>query len=240
MLRVNQLIGFGAGGGAAALPQFIAAGTGAQNTGSDTLAVPYPADIILANDIILCVAVARNTTGNDAGDTVITNISNFSLDGALLHSGGDSSVALWYKRATGSESGSETVTMSVLPSGTKSLTAIMFLFRGCITTGSPLEAGSSANVNSSATWTQTALTTTLASRLGIHIIGHMGSVTAGSFTGETGGDFTEAAIFSGTNATIQLQIAPMPNPTTISGGSVTASGAAIQGRQSRALIPVPA
>lgn len=237
-LHVNNLIGFGAGGGAPAMPSFISASTGTQNTASGTLAINYPTSP-LANDIIILVAVGRDANGTSAGDTTFTSYPNFTADSQLQHSAGKSETLIAWKRATGSETGTETVTMTSL-GGTRSITGIMYLFRGCITTGTPFEAGASANVNSTATWTQTALTSSNAGRLGIHIIGHTASATGGNFTGETGGDFTETSIYTGTNATIDLQTASMPNATTISGGSVTASAAAIHGRRSFALLPVPA
>lgn len=223
VLAVNNLIGFGGGGGGD-IPSFIGASTGTTNTASDTLAINYPSDI-QANDIIICVAQGESLSGTSTGDTSFGGggVTNFSALGNRDGAGGKSGSGVFYKRATGSESGTETATMVSL-GGTRSMMGIMYLFRGCITTGDPTNAFSSGENGSSSTWNQRSLTTTVGACLGCHIIAAVANAaTAGSFTGETGGDWTEASIYSPANGALQLQTASLPSATTISGGSVTAT-----------------
>lgn len=223
VLAVNNLVGFGGGGGGD-IPSFIGASTGTTNTGSSTLSVNYPSSI-QANDIIICVVQGEDTSGASTGDTSFGGggVTNFSSLGNRDGNGGASASGVFYKRATGSESGTETATM-VAPGGPRSMTGIMYLFRGCITSGDPTNGFSSSDNAVSSTWSQQSLTTTVGACLGCNVIAAVAnSATAGSFTGETGGDWTEANIYSSANGTIQLQTASLPSATTISGGSVAAS-----------------
>lgn len=221
-LNVTNLVGFGSFSGVST-PTFVVVGTGATNTASDTLTVGYPSSPA-ANDIIICAVIGESSAGVSDGDTTIVSVSNF--DGFITvcdATGGKSGSAVAYKRATGSESGTETCTMSSL-GATRAMTAIMYLFRGCITTGSPADGASATDNASGTTWNQDSLTTTVGNCLGVHIITAVAnSATAGSFTGETGGDWTETNIYSAANGTIQLQTASLPSAGAITGGSVVAS-----------------
>ncbi len=58
-------------------------------------------------------------------------------------------------------------------------------------------------------------------RLAFQLVNVRSSQVLPAFTGETGGDWTEAAQFNGTTLSQQLQIAPMTNVGTIDGGSAT-------------------
>ena len=73
------------------------------------------------------------------------------------------------------------------------------------------------------------LTTNGANRLGVHFVGVAAEQTLGNFTGETGGDWTEAvaefASATGATATLQLQTAEMVAAGTIDGGTITISSA---------------
>lgn len=221
VLAVNNLIGFGGGGGGN-IPSFIGASTGTTNTASNTLAINYPSGI-QANDIIICAVEGEDSAGTSAGDTTITDVTNFTMQAQIDGGGGKSGGAVFYKRATGSESGTETATMNSLL-GTRAMTGTMWLFRGCITTGDPTNGGSAQDNAASSTWSQKTLTTTVDNCLAVHIITAVAdSATAGSFTGATGGNWIEASIYSAANGTLQLQTAAMYSAGTISGGSVTAS-----------------
>lgn len=238
-LAINNLIGFGSAAAGGSAPTFVSAGTGATNTASNTLSISYPSGI-QANDIIVVAVVGEDASGVSTGDTTFSGadgVTNFTEWNSNDGTGGKSAGHFGWKRATGSESGSETASMAS-PGGTRAMTGIMYLFRGAITTGDPADAFASDFQAASTTWNQKSLTTTGSNELAVHIIAAIAnSATAGSFTGETGGDFTETNIYSAANGTIQLQTSAAASATTISGGTVTASGSGAFYRASFGLKP---
>lgn len=124
---------------AAADPEFIAVGT--QATGTTSVAVAYPAGI-QANDIIFLWVSADSSPsiGSATGFTAESQLDQANLG-----------VRLFWKRATGSESGSVTVSTS----GGAAARGVMCLVRNAITSGTPYQdyaaiAASSATSNSAA------------------------------------------------------------------------------------------
>lgn len=221
MLTVNHLIGFAAGGGRL-VPEFIGASTGTTNTASDTLAVNYPSSI-QANDIIIAVAFGEDASGATFGDVAYLGISNFTTIALaqIASTTGKYAAGVSWKRATGSESGTETATFQTLL-GTRAISGIMYLFRNCITTGDPYE---NEAVDEISTATTTLNQKTIASsdsgRMALHITMCQVTSTTAAFTGETGGDFAEQSTYQPATNTIQLQTASLPSSSTISGGSST-------------------
>lgn len=86
------------------------------------------------------------------------------------------------------------------------------------------------------------VTSTGISRLGIQLVAVNDDNVLGSFTGETGGDWAEAAEYNsatGTQATLQLQTAEMSAAGTINGGTFTMAASDAWGVIAFALIPAP-
>jgi len=225
-LHISNLIGFGASAAGGVVPSFISASTGTTNTAADTLAINYPSSI-QAGDFIVCAVIGEDANGTTLGDTSIASLTNFStgFDSVIQGPTGKYSTAVYYKIATGSESGTETATMTNV-GGPRSMSGIMYLLRGGQTTGTPIENGSSSDNAASSTWNQRSIATAAAARLAMHVLMSPTSTTTASFTGESSGDFTEANTYASGNATIQLQTAGAPNAVTISGGSMTAGASA--------------
>lgn len=116
------------------VPYLVATGT-PDSTTATSVSPAYPAGI-QANDILFYWVAARDLAGN----ATITAPAGWSTVNNLLHSQfyADTAVALFWKRATGSESGTETVNFSEnLSSG--SGYAVISCYRACVTSGNPFE-----------------------------------------------------------------------------------------------------
>jgi hypothetical protein len=85
------------------------------------------------------------------------------------------------------------------------------------------------------------VTSTGISRLAVSFVFIDDNNAVGSFAGETGGDWTEAVsefkTSSGSDGCLQLQIAPMPTASQITGGSCTMSDSDPWGARAFVLIP---
>lgn len=219
-LNLTHLIGFGGGGGNQ-VPSYVSASTGTTTTAADTLAINYPSGI-QANDIIIAVALGEDSSGALFGDTAYLGISNFTtiaLAGVASSTGKYAAGVSW-KRASGSESGTETATFQTL-GGSRAISGIMYLFRNCITTGNPYENEAADDNATSTTLNQKSIASTDGGRMALHITMCQVTTTTASFTGESGGDFTEQSSYQPATNTIQLQTASLPTTSTISGGSST-------------------
>jgi hypothetical protein len=129
-----------------------------------------------------------------------------------------SSVRQWiyYRFATGSESGTITVAIG----GSNAKIARMYAFRNVapssFTEGAGFRSGYDDVILAQS------VTTNGNGRLVVSFVFVDTDESLGSFAGESGGDWTEAAEFAttaGSNGCVQLQTATMTNAGTISGGS---------------------
>lgn len=125
--------------------------------GSSTNDVDYPTTVILDDILIILILAFGNRTA--------TTPTNWN---ALADTQDTRSVITLWKRATGSESGTETVTLS----SSVNSTSIMMRFSGCITTGTPYESLVNGGHVDSNTQDTGELTTTGIDRLAaaIHVI----------------------------------------------------------------------
>lgn len=201
-----------------ALPAYAAAGTGVRD--DTTVAIPYPSGIS-AGHLLLLQVLCYNI------ETVTT-----PADWTLLY-GPDTAAAgvqgrqyIYAKSATGSESGTLTVTASNSDIGGR-----IYRFTGWAN-ASPItanfEAGATAN-GSDASIEIPSVTTTGTDELVVAFIGITDDNAVASATGETGGDYTEAvaeyAQSTGADFCIQLQTAGKAAAGTISGGVVSMGAA---------------
>lgn len=147
IMVVNGWLTQSAAGGAT--PTVVAVGAKAQAAG--TLNVPYYAGLA-ANDIAVIIACGYDdvTFGSLTGYTAETQVGSASATRARLY----------WKRLTGSESGSESITGAT----SEVNHGVMIGIRGCITTGTPYE-GYASNSGSGTSVTSPATTTTSTNRL---------------------------------------------------------------------------
>lgn len=228
-LHINHLIGFGVGG-SLRMPEYVSAGA-ANTSATGTVNVDFPASI-LAGDILLGSGFG-SATGAD--QDMSTPPTDFSLVG---HTTGASNRcgALYWKRATGSESG----TIAFTNGGTGSVTTggRIYAIRYALASGTPYEAHTTTAEASSTTITQLSVTSTDVLRLAIHVTSYGAATTATAFSGESNGDFTEPVAESTSGSMgFQIQTAAMAAATTISGGTATLGSAAVKIRHVIAMLP---
>lgn len=224
-----------------AAPTFVKAGTGAVNTAADSFPVTVSAT---AGNVIVCHvfkdrAVEVPASGIDAA--LSSNIEDLAATtDAMTPLGGSYSSAtetvgsptagyqlVWIGRATATG----TVTVEVLrASGT--WLARLYEFTN-VAPGTTLAAvienstaGSYSNGSpgTSTTLADTAVTTLGVDRLAVNVVAVNDDNALGSFTGESGGDWTLAADYgtaTGTDGEIGLQTAAMAAAGTIDGGTFT-------------------
>ncbi len=217
---------------------FVSAGTGSGTTNGNPTP-GYPTGL-QANDLILLQVTVRG----DSTPT-ITPPAGFALlygpdaTGGSGSSGGER-VTQWiyYKFSTGSESGTSTVTIT----GTNyDRAARMYAFRN-VAPSSFTESASFGYGNDDVILAQS-VTTSGGGRMAVSFVSVENDISVGSFTGESGGDWTEAVseyTFNGDDdLCMQLQIATMASAGTISGGSYdTGSTSYRWGVRAFALIPL--
>ncbi|MGQ9461139.1 MAG: hypothetical protein ACUVRA_07920 [Candidatus Bathyarchaeaceae archaeon] len=203
---------------------YVSAGTGSGTTGNPTPAYPTG---LQANDLILLQVTVRDTT------TTPTTPAGFTL----LYgpdSTGTGRQWIYYKFSDGTESGTITITIG----GTVCKVARMYAFRNVAPSNFTEEGEFGTGIGD--TISAQSVTTTDAKRLAVSFVFVNDNNAVGSFTGETGGDWTEAAEFrttAGSDGCIQLQTAIMASAGTISGGSYTMGAADPWGVRAFALIP---
>ena len=194
------------------------AGTGAAST-TTTCTPAYPA--VQTGDLLLCaimINVATRTVSSVTGFTVL-------YQDLAINAGEEA--FLYYKYATGSESGTVTVTRTA---GTAGMGARIYGFRNVHQTiGSAIEGYSFADLGSVSTIVDTGVTTTGTLELAINIVYNADDAnTPVSFTSETGGDWTEQQAeyewASGNDGSLQLQCATMATAGTVNGGSASFGG----------------
>jgi flagellin-like protein len=206
---------------------FVSAGTGSGTTGNPT--PTYPGSL-QANDLILLQVTVRDTTNTPTTPAGFTLL--YGPD-----STGTGRQWIYYSFATGSESGSITVTIG----GSNCKMARMYAFRN-VALSSFIEGGNFGSASSRYITAQS-VTTTGANRLAVSFVFVNNDNTVGSFTGESGGDWTEATAefttSAGNNGCIQLQTSTMATAGTISGGSYDMgyNGSDPNGVRAFALIP---
>ncbi|MFC1809727.1 beta strand repeat-containing protein, partial [Candidatus Omnitrophota bacterium] len=147
----------------------VAAGA-PENVASGNLAsVAVPAGIA-NNDILIMVLHSRDTVN-----------STMTSDWASAFEGNANSlnrIEIWWKRTDGTES-APTITHT----GGDSAIAIMFAFRGCITTGSPIDVTGTMGSGNSTTITTPAITTNYDDSMVLHVMGSTVTSTWSTYTG---------------------------------------------------------
>ncbi len=173
-------------------PVFGSAGTAAAALAS-TLNVPYPAGVG-ANDALILLVLTKDTVD-------ISTPPGFTEGGARNQ--GSLRAEWFWKRASGSESGTLTVTKA---SGANLFFGRMYRFTGVTTSGSPHEAAAVAGGTTS-TLTPADVTTLGTNRRVVALTALEDDLALGSYTGGTGAlpeDVAEATTPTGTDGSLGL------------------------------------
>lgn len=209
-----------------AAPAFQTAGTYAQTAGGNpatSISVPVPSGV--AADDVIEIHIFTDTT--TVTITVPAGFAESPSSPATIAANQKASV--YWKRATGADSGSYSVTFS----GSTYAEAVAIRYNACITSGSPYDVSTSTTDSASGTVTPAvSVTTNGADRL----IGHKGTNWAGgTWTAFSG--FTDRA--QGGFGTLFVQTKTQAGAG--STGSVTATSTASDKRTAwiAALLPVP-
>jgi hypothetical protein len=204
--------------GAAKIQAAISSTAGAGVSGTGSLSVAYPSGITAGMLLILAYGGKDSSSG-----TTPPAPSGFTQGVTLNSTLYD--LTMWYKVATGSESG----TVSV--SGVNDTAQIARMFRTTAVASGIEATGSSFSTSSASTFSNVSVTTTANLECAVQLEFALNGVaeTVANSTGESGGDYTQpVAVYSPGN-NIAIQSAAMATAGTISGGTAVI-GASVANR----------
>jgi hypothetical protein len=210
---------------------FVAAGAGAATATTPTTAnilVPYPTGL-QANDLLLLQTTVRDLVSSPTTPSGWTLLYGPDAGSTLVRQW------IFYKFATGSETGTQAVSCAVAVCRMGRMYAFRNVATSSFTEGGGFGQGTVATISAQS------VTTTGVKRLDVSFVFVSDDNAVGSFTGETGGDWTETmaefTTTSGADGCIQLQSATMASAGTISGGTYAMAAADQWGVRAFALIP---
>lgn len=217
--------------GPIASPTYVSAGTGSANAGGsitpaypdDGAGGPLPAGALLVLHVGIRNAVTNPTT--PTGWTLIYGPDDGGSNGRSL-------VYVRNTRSTGSDSGTLTVTIGA---GNNLNMGRIYAFNGVnlVLDEAQVAEGAATSVVDGGLLNGPTISCKGRGRLAVAFaFVDVDDPTGGSITGETGGNWSQAAIFEttlGGNGTISLQIAPMPQGGVLSGGTGAFGGGSDDG-----------
>ena len=194
-----------------AAPAFGTAGTYLTGASGTSAAVPVPASVA-ADDVILVYLYKENTAAitQPAGFTQVTN-------SPIATTGSVSQQSVWWKRATGNDTGTYTFTWT----GAAWTEGVALRFTGCVTSGDPTEVNNFAQV-STATATSPAVSGTVAGSERLLVWGGTNFDGGGTVTAPTGFTGRDGRTSSGTPGTMAAAVKNTSNDAGAT-GSITAS-----------------
>lgn len=203
------------GGGDPPMPSFLDAGTADLVSALDGTTTPaFPATVVQGNFLLLHVALSDSTSPTVTTPTGWTAIGGFPAGASVTKQ------FAYYKVADGTETGSESVTITNDAGGASRI------YR--FSSGSGAEAADGSRTAASSTSMPATDVTTLGNnRLVCQLFAAWTNTTIGDITGETGTDYTEA-VAEYANALpvlIQLQTGQMAIMGSITGGTATLGAA---------------
>lgn len=207
--------------------QFVSSGSAVVVTGgATTINVPYPTDLPSGGIMILQIAIGELV----AAPTTPTGWSLLYLDtdGTFVRH------FLYFKYIVGDETGNLAVTTTAV---SNVAIARIYTFKS-VANPPPIEE-SGGFIEGTLTYGPASITSTAPRALAVSFVYLPASYVTGAYTGQTGGTWAEnatATTTTGSDATIQLQSALLPNPGTISGGSYAADTGGLSLTRSFALI----
>ena len=206
---------------------FVEAGAAATGDTNNVL-VPVPAGISPGNFLLLTAhcedsgGVGAQTIDTPAGWNLIANIGSEGFG-----------FAAFWRKAAGTEGSTVDVTYSSSDNGGGGK---MFRFNR----GSGIEAaGSAFDAGEEGTIEAINVTTTQAMALAVQVLCTHNAAAIGELSGESGANYQKALTdFSTTGVgTISLQVAEIPTPTAITGGTATAGASAGEGAVGFVILP---
>ncbi|TXH52533.1 MAG: hypothetical protein E6Q97_15425 [Desulfurellales bacterium] len=203
------------------MPAFVSKGTAGTSIG-DVCSGEYSVDTTLPGSINSGDVIVILFGGNGILSTIDSADTPSGYTAGLSTGIGTTvAAAMFYKVANGTED-STTVTVSGFFGGSTAARVIAqsYVFSGSGTGGYHAVGGT--NSGSSTTPSFASVTTTEANELAVGLMFAIVNTTVGDVTGETGGNWTEAAA-EDTSSTrvVQCQTAQMASAGTISGGTMT-------------------
>jgi subtilisin family serine protease len=208
-------------------PVFGSAGAAAAALGT-SIDVPYPSGTS-ANDILLLLVMTR-----DSAD--VNTPAGFTAGDARGQNSGLRAEWFW-KRATGSETGTLNVTKA---SGSALLIGRMYRFTGAAVSGTPFEAAAQGGAGSNATITPVDITTQGANRRVVVLVAEGDDQALGDFTGGTATvseETAEATTTLGTDGTLGLNGLARTSAETFDFGTYTLGSAVGHVEFTFALLP---
>lgn len=177
-------------------PDFIAAGTADAITAGSSLAPSFPS--VSANDILLLFVTALDSSGN----ATISTPAGWTAISSFHHALSDTASALFWKRATGSESGTQTVSLSESVDAGVAY-AVISSWGPCVTSGDPFERANFYYHGSSTAARGKGLTTTGPNRRLVTFCVHPSVAVTGTNTnGWT--EHYDASTMTGSDATVSI------------------------------------
>lgn len=217
-----------AGGGPTPALQAIGATTSA--SGTNTRSPAYPVGI-QAGDIIFLHIHLNDALGN-ASISSVTGGWNTAVDVPYVN---DDTARLLWKRATGSESGTETVTLSESVD-TGIIACKMFVARGCLAVGTPFEGETTNSQTATTSHVGSSVVTTGPNRRVITVYGCSNANTTGTETNGWTEDW-EDGIAAGNTGVISGSHVDAPSATTVSANTRTMAFSVRNVSFSLALLP---
>ena len=208
-------------------PQFGSAGAPAEALAT-SINVPYPSGIA-ANDTLLLLVMTRDNSD-------IATPTGFSQGDARTQNSTLRAEWFW-KRATGSESGTLTVSKA---SGSALLFGRMYRYTGVVSSGTPFEAAAQTGAGSNTTMTPVDITTLGANRRVVVLVAEGDDLALGNFSGGTATvpeETAEATTATGTDGALGVNGLARPSPGLFDFGSYTLSAAVSHIEFTFALIP---
>jgi hypothetical protein len=196
---------------ASSAPSFIAAGAGVDGTGS--INVPFPAGVTSGQLLLLQLGSrSSNVPVTPTGWTLAW------FDEVL-----NTRQRIYYKFATGTESG----TLAVTCGNSNVNVGRMYSFSG-VNAGTVFFEGAATSTDEDGTLPGPSVTTSAPQRLAVALVSLDNNALMSPFIGETGGDWVEAVQeFSssiGWNFGVGLQLAALPSGGTLAGGEANLGG----------------
>ena len=217
------LLSFGAGGASQVILAEIGttSATGGvthrASTGTLTPPLATTGDDFAAGDLLVCMVSIRASGGT-------TDISGWTQ--IATHRMGSTSVGefyIWGKIADGTETGSVTVTFPNDSAVLKMARCFRFKYNNTTSVAAAVESINTGQANSN-TVSAANVTSTVGLALAVQFVAVADNNATGSFTGESGGDYTEDATYLtglGDDGTHSVQTAELATAGSITGGSFT-------------------
>jgi hypothetical protein len=208
-------------------PAFASAGAAAEALGT-SIDVPYPVGTS-ANDLLLLLVVTRDTSD-------VATPAGFTEGGARTQNAGLRAEWFW-RRATGSESGTLSVTKT---SGSALLLGRMYRFTGVAASGVPFEGAAQDGKGANATITPVDITTTGPNRRVVVLVAEGDDLALGDLTGGTalvGEDVPEATTSLGADGALGINGLGRPSAEQFDFGTYTLAASAAHIEFSLALRP---